>query len=1287
MQKKILLLFLGIFFGYSFLFSQALKIPVVLDWADSPVLMEDGVTESWYFDGAGVSGMNGGLPLASVRFDLPYDADIQVTFSRTQYEPFPMKKSSSDEFLGEQIDLKVISNKHQNNYYGKVIFCPIIKQGNTYKRLLNGTLNVTYTPRPQLDFRDLPTYTSALSDGTIYRMDISETGVYKLSYSFLKDQLNISNIDNIDPRKIQLLGNGGGMLPIDPDDDRIDDLQQNKIVIVGEEDGSFDANDYLLFYGYAANRWQYDEEKRRFNQQMNFYDTKTSYYLKIGATDGIRLSTIASEPSPNTFSSGFNDYFRYEKEEVNVFKEWDRAEGSGTTWFGDYFKVGREKEYNSVFSIPNLKTADSVFVDARMALRSDVQSNFELIVNNQTLNSGNAGRILTLTGSGDNTTDYYKFAYVDEPLFLSSDNIDAKIIYPYPAGASSSEGWLDYIQINARRELVLSGEQLSFRDLKTVGSGNITEYTFSNASNTWVWKLDQQGADASIAANQQGSNLTFSHESTNLNEFVIFNPASTLLQPVPKGTVANQNVHGIASADMVIIYHPDFKAAAERYAQYRQNQNGYEVALVDVFQLYNEFSSGAQDPAAIRNFARMVYDRSDKFKYLLLFGDGSYDYKGIYGEGAHFIPTFEVNSRNPLFSYPTDDFMVILYQSNHASFVREEMHVAVGRFPVKTMEEAERTVDKLISYDENSGSYRDWRNRLAFFGDDEDGNRHIKDANSVADLARSDYKKFNVDKLYIDAFPQESTPAGDLSPQINEAINNNMFKGALVMAYLGHGGPKGWAQERILTNTDIFSWQNPDHYPIFITATCSFAPFDDPAIQSSGENVFLQRNGGAVALFTTTRSVYAHQNRALTTATAKYLLSDDISHTKTMGEVLLKGKNEVIASTGENTRKFMLIGDPSQVVAAAQYEIRTTKINDSPVTDQSQDTLRALETVTIEGDILDSLGNVYTSFNGVIYPTIFDKVASFTTLGQDSGSTPYEYDLQKSVLFKGRASVINGHFQFTCVIPKDINFEFGDGKISYYASDTIQRIDAAGYYDKVIIGGTNPNGFTDDEGPLVDVYMNTEDFVFGGITDPNPTLLVKLKDDFGINVVGNSIGHDLEGLLDGNTQNTYLLNDFYEAEQDDYRQGTVRFPLKDIEPGLHNVKVKAWDVSNNSSEGYTEFVVAESAVVALEHVLNYPNPFFDHTCFQFDHNMTGLEMEVLIRIYTNSGKLVKTIEKSMISEGSIRKDNCIEWDGLDDYGDQLARGVYIYKVFIRATNVSTQTIKGESGFEKLVILK
>ncbi|MEL7123890.1 MAG: oxidoreductase, partial [Bacteroidota bacterium] len=346
-----------------------------------------------------------------------------------------------------------------------------------------------------------------------------------------------------------------------------------------------------------------------------------------------------------------------------------------------------------------------------------------------------------------------------------------------------------------------------------------------------------------------------------------------------------------------------------------------------------------------------------------------------------------------------------------------------------------------------------------------------------------------------------------------------------------------------------------------------------------------------------------------------------------------------------------------------------------------------LQRVTVAGSIKDFDGNVLEDFNGIIFPTVYDKPLQLKTLGQDPRSYAFDFQVQSSVLFKGRASVKNGRFEFTFVVPKDINYQFGIGKISYYASPDQGLVDASGAFEGIIIGGTDDDAFSDNQGPQVEVFMNSEDFVFGGITNANPTLLVKLQDDNGINVVGNSIGHDLEGVLNNNTQNTILLNDFYESELDDYTKGMVRYPLSSLEDGLYQIRVKAWDVANNSSEGYTEFVVASSNELALERVLNYPNPFTDRTCFQFDHAITDIELDVQIQIYTVSGRLVQTIQTNLFSDGSLRQDDCIEWDGTDEFGDQLARGVYLYKVKVRSTTGGEQELKGESEFEKLVILK
>ncbi|MEN0047083.1 MAG: oxidoreductase, partial [Bacteroidota bacterium] len=369
--------------------------------------------------------------------------------------------------------------------------------------------------------------------------------------------------------------------------------------------------------------------------------------------------------------------------------------------------------------------------------------------------------------------------------------------------------------------------------------------------------------------------------------------------------------------------------------------------------------------------------------------------------------------------------------------------------------------------------------------------------------------------------------------------------------------------------------------------------------------------------------------------------------------------------------------DPSQPLALPKKRVTTTSI--------SSDTLRAFQKVTITGQVENLDGKLANTFNGELTTSIFDKTIAYTTLAQDSGSKPFTFDLQKNVIFKGRASVVNGQFEITFVMPKDINFEFGQGRISYYAKDLAAMEDASGVYEEIVIGGADEEALADNEGPQIELFLEDESFVFGGTTSSSPLLIVKLQDDNGINVSGNSIGHDLEAVLDENTQNTFLLNDFYEAALNDYTKGTAFFPLKDLEDGLHSIEVKAWDIANNSSKAYTEFVVATNEQSALTNVLTFPNPFSESTCFEFAHNFPNKELDLQIHIYNVTGRLEKVIEERIFADGNeVEGTNCILWDGRSDSGVDLAKGLYLYQIKVRPVG---EERLGESTFEKLVILK
>jgi hypothetical protein len=370
------------------------------------------------------------------------------------------------------------------------------------------------------------------------------------------------------------------------------------------------------------------------------------------------------------------------------------------------------------------------------------------------------------------------------------------------------------------------------------------------------------------------------------------------------------------------------------------------------------------------------------------------------------------------------------------------------------------------------------------------------------------------------------------------------------------------------------------------------------------------------------------------------------------------------------------LGDPAMKIAYPKYGISTLTINNNDVTVVT-DTLKALSKVTITGYVEDENGIKASNFNGTLYPTVYDKLSTVNTLANDENSSVQSFETQNSILFKGKVSVISGDFSFSFVVPKDIGYQYDYGKISYYVENG--ETDGSGYFSDFIIGGTSSNIGADDIGPDVSLFMNDESFVFGGLTDENPFLLSFVFDSNGVNTVGNGIGHDITALIDANTQDEIVLNEYYEADLNSYQSGTIRYPMSDLSSGKHTLSLKVWDVYNNVSEAYTEFVVESSAQLALEHVLNYPNPFSTHTEFYFEHNQPDIPIDVQILIFTVSGKLVKTINSTVETAGY--RIEPIDWDGTDDFGDNIGRGVYLYRI-----SASSQNGKAEK-YEKLVILK
>jgi len=1261
-----------------------------LKWAPAPaseILVSGATLERWTFEGCNFAADATTLPIFDERFDLSGRSRVEVEVTSVTWEAFAKKPSKDDARLTNDLVVNTAVTQERKQWRGWVSCVPMRRSGSGYERATAFTLQVRVLPEPSptvVTDRGGPfTYTSVLSTGTAFKFGVSQTTIYKLDYDFLKNKLGVSNLDNIDPRSIRLFGNGGKMVPERTGDARPDDLVENAIVISGEEDGKFNTGDFILFYAVGPDPWVYRTSSNdpELTVRKNLYDRHAWYFIRVGDGNGLRMSPKENVAATTAITEEFDDVRRIEDERTNLLNFFINTQGSGKRWFGDYFNQTRSRDY--VFEIPNIVSGTTARMRAEFAGRSAVNQTVRLTTDGLALN-----RSLSSVDVGDAGATFASLAVFQGNVKPTSDKFTVKI--EYPEVGEQSEGWLDYIEVNMRRRLTMVDKMMEFRDTKTQ-TQDAVKFRLSNASaGLNVWDVTDAQKPLRQQNTQSGDVLEFGATTKNvLRNFIAFYDNASFGKPeAVAGKIATQNLHGLENKHFVIIHPPEFETQANQLAEHRRTFSGLDVATVNVNLIYNEFSSGAKDPGAIRDFAKMLYERHpDKFKYMLLLGDGSFDPKNNNNsdDNKDFIPTFEtLESFYPVTAYPTDDFFGLLSDDEGGNINLGSLDIAVGRIPARTDTEAQAVIEKIMAYDKDPATLGDWRLKAVFLADDEDGNVHLNQADYLAAQITANYKFLNPDKIYFDAYQQVATSAGQRYPDAKAAINAAVFKGTQVLQYIGHGGPRGWAQERVTDNNDIASWDNPNRYPLIVTATCSFGGFDDYTALTGGEQALLKTRSGAVALFTTVRAVYIGDNNKLTSAVQNVIYQKVGNQYRTIGDILKDAKNAIGSSSSDNNaRRFTLLGDPAMYLAMPEYGVTTTRVNGKEVTVGQRDTIRALSPVEMEAMVTDAAGNLLPSFNGKAYVTLFDKAQNLQTLGQDPGSIIRPFSVQRNVIFKGSATVTNGRFKFNFVVPKDINYAYGVGKISYYAENG-SPIDAAGSDENIVVGG-NAQIVKDNTPPLVQPFLNTDAFVTGGITDADPKVLVKCSDDYGMNVSGTSLGHDLTAVLDGNVLETIILNDFYASAQDDSRQGQAIYPLRNLTPGRHTLRVKGWDIANNTSEGYTEFLVAENGKAALDHVLNYPNPFTTNTYFQFEHNLAGQLLEVQISIFTVSGKLVKTIQRSAPTDGYRVAD--IQWNGRDDYEDPLARGVYLYRVKVRGTDLEGAQVTTESDFEKLVILK
>lgn len=1182
------------------------------------------------------------------------------------------------EAVPTELTYSIETSRGRDRLYTTFTYSPVIQRNGSYSKVTSFDLTYSYA-NSNYNY-STSNYdnevNSIFASGNWYKFEVDKSGIYKISGDFLS-QLGI-DLQSIDPSRIKIYGHGGDALPLANNANSPIDPPQIALK-VSSSGNSFGSEDYILFY--AEGNRTYNKEN---DSHINPYSDHSYYYITVDGEPGLRIQEL-QEPAgnPTEIITQYQSAQFHEKDEHSPAKV-------GRRWFGDRFDIQNEQTFN--FQFPDIVIGSEYQITVKTGAVSTSTTSMTLNYNSE-------------------STEMLNYSPINDPVFLitrdaaktltaNGSNISIQMRYNNN-GNPSSVAYLDYIRVEATEHLKGKNEQFIFKNKDVENMLGIGEYQMSNAQNiSEIWDITNW---QNIQSKTNNSSNTFNWK-TNLGEeriYVAVNP-NDYYEPIllDNSNVRNQNIKGtilrdaqgnFKDVDYLIITSPELEQAAIRLANHHISQNHLNVKVVTTDKIYQEFSSGKQDISAIRNLVRYIYSNAssqeNRLKYLALLGDTSVDYKDRWEDNNNIIPTFHtLESTSNYSSYMSDDFFGMMDLNEGEMAASDKLDIAIGRIIADDINLANAMVDKAINY-QKEVSYGSWRNNIIAISDDVDKTYEFQDIqntlNSLSDDIATQKPSLNVKKILADSYVQQTSAGGNRYPDVNKAITEAIEVGGLVVNYFGHGGEDGLAHEFIYTQSDAKNLNNTNRYPLFVTVTCEFTKFDYPQRITAGELTYWNKTGGAVGLITTTRAIGVSLGVEYNLIMTPELLGYDTYDIQTPAEALRKTKNAI----GDRLRRVVFyIGDPAMHLAQPKPAIKLTEINENPINQANNNPIEALGKIKLSGIVTDENGNQLTGYNGIVETKVFDKEIERRTLGNDGTTNNngelliLDFTTLGEIIFNGQATVNNGTFDIEFIAPRDIRSELGNGRVSFYSKENGVLEDRSGYNNDIIVGGINENAADDKEGPEIQLYFNDETFVSGSTTNSSPTLIAKLEDESGINT-SSGIGHDILAYLNGDESNPIKLNEYYQSEVDDYTKGTLQYQLKDLEEGVHTLKLKAWDVYNNSSTSEIDFVVAANDELEISRVLNYPNPFINYTEFWFEHNRPFEPLEVQVQVLTVSGKIVWSTSQIITTDGFHSRD--ITWDGRDDFGDRIGKGVYIYKISVKSTLTNQRTEK----FEKLVILR
>ena len=1087
-----------------------------------------------------------------------------------------------------------------------------------------------------------------------YKVTLANSGLYQITGS----QMAAAGISLSGLRSDSIRIFNGGGLPNEIDNSRPrPEFREVALLVIDGNDGSFDAGDRVMFYGEAVDRWILRDGFVA-SYLNNPYTSTNVYWLAVSGsfTDpAVRMTQEDGSPSGivDTVITTCVQRVHVEQDRL-ISTDFSGHITDYYTWF--WSDSNQLTVFATTPGAVDGETAE-LFLDGRTSGSGGTEGYIDVLVNGTTPSDKSCSRqscsftTTSLLGTGSLNRFDMVLQDVNPAKNVPSYFNYLRVTYEGRLTPVSNRGQFVIDRIDRAAEIQI---QDSFSGVPTV-------FDISDPRRPIVVS----------GYAREGGVVRFHRQVPADSSMVVFcDVLTSALSPMSIIATDITDLRAIpGQTDLIVVTTRALADDFDEYIAYR-SQSGVSIRVVAVEDVMDNFSYGLYDPTAIRDFLKYAYENypSPAPSAALFVGDANYDYLDHLGTGVpNYVPSYVISSDA---AYSDDNYVYFgtygLLDSDTSYWGGGRGYdMMTARWPVRTTGELDAIVQKLMDY-VSTQDLGPWRSRITLVADDEQGefDDEIYHTTQTETLQREYIPAaFSRNKIYMWEYPLVNQEKPAVTDDILAAFND----GSLVINYVGHGNPDVWAHEHVLERgADLPRIHNTDRLPLVFAASCAIGFFDDPRREGMAEDFLVSPTGGAMGVVSATRLVYSGPNALLNQAVYSNLFSGE---GLSVCEALYAAKlgrqyPDSIPRPVSNDRAYAFLGDPYVKLAIPKLTVAFTEYPDSLV---------ALQPHRIAGRLLDAQGQPVT-YDGTLSVTVFDahrdKVLE-TDLATEA------YTVEGPGIFRGSATISDGEFAFDFIPPLDVSYGRPGARVAAYA--VCGTIDGMGSLDNIPVSRSlNPG--TDSTGPVIAYgIVGRSNFVSGDVVTSADILEVALSDSSGINLA-DGIGHGIVLMVDGNADSPVNLTELFAYDQDDYTSGALQYPLSDLPAGEHRLKLTVWDNANNVS--ITEFTLEINATgaLALNDLLNYPNPMGEATTFFFE--LTEPAERLNVEIFTVSGKRIWW--HSEYGLGADRYPNghvSIGWDGRDADGDRVATGVYIYKL-------SAMPRGGEAveEFGKLVVL-